>query len=87
MNLTTPELLLVATVAVPLVLLLACAVAPLRRLMPALAVLAPLPGLAAALTAVGVPPLASSPAGSRRSAVAWGRPSRPTWSRCTPCSA
>ncbi len=61
MSLMTPGLLLVATVAVPLALLLACAFAPLRRVMPALAVLAPLPGLAAALTAAGSPPIVFGP--------------------------
>ncbi|HEY2612070.1 MAG TPA: complex I subunit 5 family protein [Reyranella sp.] len=50
--------LLVATLAVPLVLLLACLARRLRDNMPALLVLAPLPGLAAALLAIGGTPLA-----------------------------
>jgi formate hydrogenlyase subunit 3/multisubunit Na+/H+ antiporter MnhD subunit len=50
--------LLVATLAVPLVLLLACLSRRLRDNMPALLVLAPLPGLAAALLAIGGTPLA-----------------------------
>ena len=53
MNMTTADLLLVATIAVPFALLIACGFAPLRRVMPVLAVFAPLPGLAAALLAVG----------------------------------
>ena len=50
--------LLVATLATPLVLLLACLSRRLRDSMPALLVLAPLPGLAAALLAIGGTPLA-----------------------------
>ena len=50
--------LLVATLATPLVLLLACLWRRLRDNMPALLVLAPLPGLAAALLALGGTPLA-----------------------------
>jgi formate hydrogenlyase subunit 3/multisubunit Na+/H+ antiporter MnhD subunit len=50
--------LLVATLAVPLALLLACLSRRLRDDMPALLVLAPLPGLAAALLALGGTPLA-----------------------------
>jgi formate hydrogenlyase subunit 3/multisubunit Na+/H+ antiporter MnhD subunit len=50
--------LLVATLAVPLALLLACLSRRLRNNMPALLVLAPLPGLAAALLALGGMPLA-----------------------------
>ena len=56
-----PALLLVATVAVPFGLLLACGAAPLRRAMPALAVFAPLPALAAALLAAGAPVLEFGP--------------------------
>ena len=50
--------LLVATLATPLVLLLACLWRRLRDTMPALLVLAPLPALAAALLALGGTPLA-----------------------------
>jgi len=49
--------LLVATLATPLVLLLACLSRRLRDTMPALLVLAPLPGLAAALVVIGGTPL------------------------------
>ena len=61
MSMMTQWLLLVATVAVPLAMLLACASAPLRRAMPALAVFAPLPALASALLAVGAPLLEFGP--------------------------
>ncbi|MGZ5904648.1 MAG: complex I subunit 5 family protein [Reyranella sp.] len=50
--------LLIATLATPLVLLLACLWRRLRGSMPALLVLAPLPGLAAAILAIGGTPLA-----------------------------
>ena len=50
--------LLVATLATPLVLLLTCLWRRLRDSMPALLVLAPLPGLAAAILAIGGTPLA-----------------------------
>jgi len=49
--------LLVAVLALPLALLAACLSRRLRRLMPWLLPLAPLPGIAAALLAVGAPPL------------------------------
>jgi formate hydrogenlyase subunit 3/multisubunit Na+/H+ antiporter MnhD subunit len=55
---TLGPVLLVATLATPLVLLLACLSRRLRDNMPALLVLAPLPGLAAALLAIGGTPLA-----------------------------
>jgi formate hydrogenlyase subunit 3/multisubunit Na+/H+ antiporter MnhD subunit len=55
---TLGPVLLVATLAAPLVLLLACLSRRLRDSMPALLVLAPLPGLAAALLAIGGTPLA-----------------------------
>ena len=55
---TLGPVLLVATLATPLVLLLACLSRRLRDSMPALLVLAPLPGLAAALLAIGGTPLA-----------------------------
>ena len=55
---TLGSVLLVATLATPLVLLLACLSRRLRDSMPALLVLAPLPGLAAALLAIGGTPLA-----------------------------
>ncbi len=61
MNMTTADLLFVATIAVPLVLLVACAWAPLRRVMPMLVVFAPLPALAASLLAVGTPALEFGP--------------------------
>ena len=54
---TLGPVLLVATLATPLVLLLACLSRRLRDSMPALLVLAPLPGLAAALLAIGGTPL------------------------------
>ena len=50
--------LLVATLATPLMLLLACLWRRLREGMPALLVLAPLPGLVAAILAIGGTPLA-----------------------------
>jgi formate hydrogenlyase subunit 3/multisubunit Na+/H+ antiporter MnhD subunit len=50
--------LLVATLAMPLVLLLACLSRRLRASMPALLVLAPLPALTAAILAIGGTPLA-----------------------------
>jgi multicomponent Na+:H+ antiporter subunit A len=50
--------LLIAALATPLVLLLACLWQRLRDSMPALLVLAPLPGLAAAILAIGGTPLA-----------------------------
>ena len=50
--------LLVATLATPLVLLSACVPRRLRESMPTLLVLAPLPGLAAAILAIGGTPLA-----------------------------
>jgi multicomponent Na+:H+ antiporter subunit A len=50
-------LLLVATLAVPLSMLLACLSRRVRERMPAFLVLAPLPGLAAALLAAGGPPI------------------------------
>jgi formate hydrogenlyase subunit 3/multisubunit Na+/H+ antiporter MnhD subunit len=50
--------LLIATLATPLVLLLACLWRRLRDSMSALLVLAPLPGLAAAILAIGGTPLA-----------------------------
>lgn len=50
--------LLIATLATPLVLLLACLWRRLRDSMPALLVLAPLPGLAAAILAISGTPLA-----------------------------
>lgn len=49
--------LLIATMFVPLLMLAACLSAGVRRVMPCLLWLAPLPGLAAALLAVGAPPL------------------------------
>jgi formate hydrogenlyase subunit 3/multisubunit Na+/H+ antiporter MnhD subunit len=49
--------LIVATLATPLVLLLACLSRRLRESMPALLVLAPLPGLAAAILVIGGTPL------------------------------
>jgi formate hydrogenlyase subunit 3/multisubunit Na+/H+ antiporter MnhD subunit len=55
---TLGPVLLVATLATPLVLLLACLSRRLRESMPALLVLAPLPGLAAAILAIGGTPLA-----------------------------
>jgi formate hydrogenlyase subunit 3/multisubunit Na+/H+ antiporter MnhD subunit len=55
---TLGPVLLVATLALPLVLLLACLSRRLRDNMPALLVLAPLPGLAAAILAIGGTPLA-----------------------------
>jgi formate hydrogenlyase subunit 3/multisubunit Na+/H+ antiporter MnhD subunit len=55
---TLGSVLLVATLATPLALLLACLSRRLRDNMPALLVLAPLPGLAAALLAIGGTPLA-----------------------------
>ena len=55
---TLGPVLLVATLATPLVLLLACLSRHLRDSTPALLVLAPLPGLAAALLAIGGTPLA-----------------------------
>jgi formate hydrogenlyase subunit 3/multisubunit Na+/H+ antiporter MnhD subunit len=50
-------LLLVATLALPLAMLLACMSRRARERMPAFLVLAPLPGLVAALLAAGGPPL------------------------------
>ncbi|HEV3493039.1 MAG TPA: proton-conducting transporter membrane subunit [Reyranella sp.] len=55
---TLGSALLVATLATPLALLLACLSRRLRDNMPTLLVLAPLPGLAAALLAIGGTPLA-----------------------------
>ena len=55
---TLGTVLLVATLATPLVLLLACLSRRVRDNMPALLVLAPLPGLAAAILAIGGTPLA-----------------------------
>lgn len=54
---TASHLLLLATVAGPVGLLLACLSARARPLVPRLLWLAPLPGLAAALLAAGAPPL------------------------------
>ncbi len=54
----TGDILLVVTLAAPLVLLAACLSSRLRRHVLALLPLAPLPALAAALLAIGGPPLA-----------------------------
>jgi formate hydrogenlyase subunit 3/multisubunit Na+/H+ antiporter MnhD subunit len=54
----TADILLVVTLAAPLILLAACLSSRLRRHVPALLPLAPLPALAAALQAIGGPPLA-----------------------------
>ena len=64
------RLLLAATLAAPLVLLLACLSRRLRDGMPALLALAPLPGLAAALLAIGGTPLAFDAAAAAASRLA-----------------
>ncbi|MGH6921726.1 MAG: hypothetical protein ACREJ0_29010, partial [Geminicoccaceae bacterium] len=56
-------LLLVATLAVPIGMLLACLSRRARERMPAFLGLAPLPALAAALLAAGGPPLVLDAAG------------------------
>ena len=55
--------ILVLTLAVPIAMLLACLSRRVRERMPAFLGLAPLPGLAAALLAVGAPPLMLDEAG------------------------
>jgi formate hydrogenlyase subunit 3/multisubunit Na+/H+ antiporter MnhD subunit len=61
MNPASQQCLLVATIGVPFVLLVACALAPIRRAIPVLAVFAPLPALAAALLAPVTPILVLGP--------------------------
>ncbi len=57
--------LLIATLALPVAMLLACVSRRIRERMPALLALAPAPGVLAALAASGGPPLVLDEAGSR----------------------